>query len=67
MSHAWCRDSARGRHGTRHRESRGTRRRARHRWRTTHHHQVSPGTAVEALVNEGYLYSTIDEHYQATV
>ena len=31
-----------------------------------HHHQVSPGTAVEALVNEGYLYSTIDEHYKAT-
>ena len=23
-------------------------------------------TAFEALVNEGYLYSTIDEHYKAT-
>ena len=49
MSHALCRDSARGRHGTRHRESRGTRRRASDGSVRPMAHQVSPGTAVEAL------------------
>ena len=64
MSHAWCRDRARGRHGTRHRESRGTRNMPRRASAVTDARQVR--TAFEALVNEGYLYSTIDEHYKAT-
>ena len=48
-------------------ESRGTRNMPRRRQgvtAVTDARQVR--TAFEALVNEGYLYSTIDEHYKAT-